>query len=102
MFGGLSVCSTWRGGAFIAGAAALLLGALLIVVYTPPALALPSFARQTGQPCGTCHTDYAGLTPYGRRFKIEGYTAGGGEYQPTLFPSPTTPTTKSIGCRRFR
>ena len=87
MFGGLSVCSTWRGGASLAGAAALLLGALLIVVYTPPALALPSFARQTGQPCGTCHTDYAGLTPYGRRFKIEGYTAGGGQYQPTLFPS---------------
>ena len=20
--------------------------------------ALPSYARQTGQPCGTCHTDY--------------------------------------------
>ena len=71
--------------ALIPGSA--LLGALLIVVYTPPALALPSFARQTGQPCGTCHTDYAGLTPYGRRFKIEGYTAGGGAYQPTLFPS---------------
>ena len=68
MFGSLSVCSTWRGGASLAGAAVLLLGALLIVVYTPPALALPSFARQTGQPCGTCHTDYAGLTPYGRRF----------------------------------
>ena len=60
---------------------------LLVVVYTPPAHALPSFARQTGQPCGTCHTDYAGLTPYGRRFKIEGYTAGGGPYRPTLFPS---------------
>ena len=87
MSGGLSVCSTWRGGAFLAGAAALLLGVLLLVVYTPPAHALPSFARQTGQPCGTCHTDYAGLTPYGRRFKIEGYTAGGGPYRPTLFPS---------------
>ena len=23
-----------------------------------PADALPSYARQTGQPCGTCHTDY--------------------------------------------
>src|SRR6202045_5446184 len=86
MFGSLSVCSTWRGGASLAGAAALLLGALLIVVYTPPALALPSFARQTGQPCGTCHTDYAGLTPYGRRFKIEGYTYGGGAYRTALFP----------------
>src|SRR5450631_219530 len=51
-----------------------------------PANALPSFARQTGQPCGTCHTDYPGLTPYGRLFKLGGYTAGGGAYRSTLFP----------------
>ncbi|MDR3421592.1 MAG: cytochrome C [Xanthobacteraceae bacterium] len=51
-----------------------------------PAKALPSYARQTGQPCGTCHTDFAGLTPYGRLFKIQGYTAGGGPYRTTLFP----------------
>src|SRR5450631_1620361 len=52
-----------------------------------PANALPSFARQTGQPCGTCHTDYPGLTPYGRLFQLGGYTAGGGKYRSTLFPS---------------
>ena len=52
---------------------------------TSPAEALPSYARQTGQPCGTCHTDFPGLTPYGRRFKIGGYTAGGGPYRTTLF-----------------
>jgi hypothetical protein len=52
-----------------------------------PAQALPSFARQTGQPCGTCHTDYPGLTPYGRLFKLNGYTAGGGPFRKTLFPS---------------
>jgi hypothetical protein len=52
-----------------------------------PAEALPSYARQTGQPCGTCHTDFSGLTPYGRLFKIGGYTAGGGKYRTTLFPS---------------
>jgi len=51
------------------------------------AQALPSFARQTGQPCGTCHTDFAGLTPFGRRFKIGGYTYGGGAYRTALFPS---------------
>jgi hypothetical protein len=50
-----------------------------------PARALPSFARQTGQPCGTCHTDYPGLTPYGRLFKLNGYTAGGGKFRTTLF-----------------
>jgi hypothetical protein len=58
----------------------------------PPANALPSFARQTGQPCGTCHTDYPGLTPYGRLFKLGGYTAGGGKYRSTLFPSKNDST----------
>jgi len=54
---------------------------------TQPAQALPSFARQTGQPCGKCHTDFPALTPFGRRFKLLGYTIGGGEYRTTPFPS---------------
>ena len=68
------------------GLAALLLTAVFVIEFAVPARALPSYARQTGQPCGTCHTDFAGLTPYGRRFKINGYTAGGGQYRTTLFP----------------
>jgi hypothetical protein len=56
-----------------------------------PADALPSFARQTGQPCGTCHTDYPGLTPYGRLFKMNGYTTGGGKFRTTLFSSQNDP-----------
>ena len=41
-----------------------------------PALALPAFAEQTGQTCSTCHVGAFGpqLTPFGRRFKINGYT----------------------------
>jgi hypothetical protein len=66
--------------------AALFLTAVFVVEFAKPASALPSYARQTGQPCGTCHTDFAGLTPYGRRFKINGYTNGGGQYRTTLFP----------------
>jgi len=58
----------------------------IATIFASPAQALPSFARQTGQPCGACHTDFAGLTPYGRRFKINGYTNGGGQYRTTLFP----------------
>src|SRR5271163_5296761 len=65
---------------------AVALFGFLTIGLAPPAQALPSFARQTGQPCGSCHTDFAGLTPYGRLFKIEGYTNGGGKYQTTLFP----------------
>lgn len=43
-----------------------------------PASAVPSFARQTGQPCATCHNGaFPQLTPFGRQFKLNGYTAGG-------------------------
>ncbi|MHB1609982.1 MAG: cytochrome C, partial [Acidiferrobacter thiooxydans] len=38
------------------------------------AWALPSFARQTGWSCATCHTSYPQLTPMGRIFKLMGYT----------------------------
>ena len=67
-------------------AAALIFSAFLTIEFAAPARALPSYARQTGQPCGSCHTDFAGLTPYGRRFKIGGYTYGGGPYRTNPFP----------------
>ena len=66
-------------------AAAVALAGLLTISFAPSAQALPSFARQTGQPCGTCHTDFPGLTPFGRRFKLLGYTTGGGLYKTTPF-----------------
>lgn len=39
---------------------------------------LPSFASQTGQKCAACHVggDWPQLTPWGRFFKLSGYTAG--------------------------
>lgn len=39
-----------------------------------PAQAVPSFARQTGLSCESCHTIFPELTPFGRRFKLSGYT----------------------------
>ncbi|WP_147262717.1 hypothetical protein [Roseiarcus fermentans] len=42
---------------------------------------MPSYARQTGQPCASCHTIIPELTPFGRRFKIGGYTLQGGDWQ---------------------
>jgi len=74
-------------GLFAALAAIVVLTGFLTIGFAPPAQALPSFARQTGQPCGTCHTDFPGLTPYGRRFKLLGYTTGGGAYKTTPFSS---------------
>jgi hypothetical protein len=70
----------------LAGAMVSLVTALAAITGAPPdAQALPSFARQTGQPCGSCHTDFPALTPYGRAFKLGGYTYGGGEFRTTPF-----------------
>ncbi len=71
---------------------ALALGTIVLaagVIATPrPAQAIPSFARQTGQPCAACHTDFPALTPFGRRFKLGGYTLGGSpQFRATLFPT---------------
>src|SRR5215468_6774219 len=71
----------------LAAVGAGLLGSLATTGVAPPAQALPSFARQTGQPCGTCHTDFPALTPFGRRFKLLGYTVGGGQFRTTPFPA---------------
>jgi hypothetical protein len=38
------------------------------------ARAVPSFARQTGMSCTTCHTVWPELTPFGRTFKTGGFT----------------------------
>lgn len=65
-----------------------LLASATLVATTQSAQALPIFARQTAQPCGNCHTDVLGLTPFGRRFKLGGYTLGGGPFRKTLFPIP--------------
>ncbi|HVC13132.1 MAG TPA: cytochrome C [Burkholderiales bacterium] len=42
----------------------------------PGAQAIPAFARQTGQNCNACHVSFPELTPYGRYFKLSGYTLG--------------------------
>src|SRR5437868_6631046 len=57
-----------------------LLGVCLIAgtALTSPraARAVPAFAQQTGQPCKACHVGGFGpeLTPFGREFKLGGYT----------------------------
>src|SRR5580704_11984697 len=79
--------SPWYRGLTAAVGGLFVLAGFLAVGLAPPAQALPSFARQTGQPCGTCHTDFPALTPFGRRFKLLGYTVGGGEFKTTPFPA---------------
>ncbi len=45
-------------------------------LYSREARAVPSMARQTSMPCATCHTVFPELTPFGRQFKLRGYTIG--------------------------
>jgi hypothetical protein len=56
--------------------AALRVAALALV---RPAVALPSFARQTGFECAACHVAFPELTPTGRLFKLKGYRMQGGD-----------------------
>jgi hypothetical protein len=48
--------------------------ATALLTATPAALAVPSFARQTGMACEACHTVFPELTHFGRVFKANGYT----------------------------
>jgi hypothetical protein len=54
----------------------LMIGLVLTALTVTRAQAVPAFADQTGQPCSSCHVGGFGpqLTPFGREFKILGYT----------------------------
>src|SRR5215469_6212673 len=53
--------------------AALAVLAAVSLAAAPAALAVPSFARQTGMACEACHTVFPELTHFGRVFKANGY-----------------------------
>jgi len=60
---------------------------LLLALASSLAHAVPSFARQTGQPCAMCHVGGFGpqLTDFGIQFKLTGYTTTkGGDWIPPL------------------
>ncbi|GLQ49947.1 cytochrome C [Dyella flava] len=54
----------------------LWLAAALLLIASTSAQAIPAYARQTGNACADCHAGAYGpaLTPYGMRFKLNGYT----------------------------
>ena len=56
----------------------IVISALLYFGLVGHTKALPAFARQTGQSCVACHAggQFPELTPYGRIFKLTGYTIG--------------------------
>ena len=70
-----------------------MLAAVLVAGLSPRrAVSLPLYARQTGQPCATCHTAFLELTPFGRRFKLGGYMLGGGDWNGPPFAVMLQPT----------
>src|SRR3984957_10612853 len=56
---------------------ALLIILFLLFLQVPTASAIPSYARQTGFPCKSCHYMPPEFTPLGRAFKLNGYTMAG-------------------------
>ena len=59
----------------------------LLLVNSGRALAVPSFAKQTGLQCEACHIGAFGpqLTQFGRQFKLNGYTlSDGNDHFPPL------------------
>src|SRR5690349_10359912 len=68
-----ATCYKIAGGVWLLGA-----GLIAAAALTSPrvARAVPAFAQQTGQPCKACHVGGFGpeLTPFGREFKLGGYT----------------------------
>lgn len=45
-----------------------------VAAYAAGHALVPSFARQTGLACSACHYQFLALTPFGRKFKLNGYT----------------------------
>jgi hypothetical protein len=64
------------------------IGGILIVLSATQARAVPSFARQTGMSCNTCHTVFPELTPFGRHFKLTGFTMSKNKKKPYEWPPP--------------
>jgi len=66
---------------------ALCVGGIISFLAFNEAKAVPSFARQTGMDCSACHTAFPELTPFGRTFKLTGYTMSKSD-KPYQFPPP--------------
>lgn len=72
----MTLCTTGIFRSPISAIAALLV--LLATLMPATSRAVPAFYRQTGQNCVACHAggQFPELTPYGRLFKMTGYTLG--------------------------
>ena len=58
---------------------------VLLALASGAVRAVPSMARQTGMECAACHTVFPNLTPFGRQFKLRGFSLSGGQMQDSMF-----------------
>lgn len=73
---------------------------MLVFCLLDAARAVPSFAQQTGQSCSQCHVGAFGpqLKPYGRDFKLYGYTSSDGQkHLPPIALTLQTSFTHTVG-----
>lgn len=75
----------------------------LLAALARATVTIPSFSRQTGLACGVCHYQFPQLTPFGRLFKLNGYTmtglatiGGGDTIRPSLKLAPIPPAAAMI------
>jgi hypothetical protein len=59
----------------------------MLLIDCRPATALPAFARKYGLPCSSCHEAWPMLSPFGQRFKDNGYQLGNDRDAP-IFQAP--------------
>jgi hypothetical protein len=84
---------------FVRAAKALLYSvAIVLFLFADcrPATALPAFARKYGMPCSSCHEAWPMLSPFGQRFKDNGYQMGNDRDAPIFQQAAYWPVTFRI------
>jgi len=72
-------------------ASAVMAAAGLVLAFSVDQVqAVPSLARQTGMDCSACHTVFPQLTPFGRKFKLTGYTISKNTDKKYEWPPPVS------------
>jgi hypothetical protein len=69
------------------------MGSRLVAALAKMHAAIPAFSRQTHLACSVCHYQFPALTPFGRTFKLNGYTMTG---LPTIVAPTDTSTDPSL------
>ena len=79
-----------------------ILMSLALIVGSGSTQAVPAFANQTGQGCVACHAggQFPELTPYGRQFKLNGYTFGDRAIPLSIMAVATITNTKNTNTSR--